>query len=246
MAAGPSSKALSGAMTGGTSMKRIFLQATIATLIATGLVGIYVFLFGSFGKTEAKILATTVTICYFSITSLACSAVFEKNRYPALSLPGLALGVLGLVCFIPSIWAEWFQTEAVGKAMGIVAVWSFSFAQACLLSFAPLRRRQAWVFHSAVATILALAAIISGILIFEPHDEDMIVRIVGVVAILDGCFSLCVPILHRLGGTPTTEKLPQVFQQIELVCPRCGQRGIYATGKITCPTCLLNIRVEIV
>lgn len=245
MAAGLSGKASSGAMTGGTSMKRIFLQATIATLIATGLIGIYVFLLGTFGKTEAKILGTTATICYFSITSLACSAVFEKSRYPALSLPGLALGVLGLVFFIPSIWFEWFQTEAVAKAMGVVAALSFSFAQACLLSLAPLPRRQAWVFYSAVATILALAAIISGVIIFEPHDEDMIVRVVGVVAILDGCFSLCVPILHRLGGTPTTEKLPQAFRQIELVCPRCGERGIYATGRITCPNCSLIIRVEI-
>jgi peptidoglycan/LPS O-acetylase OafA/YrhL len=93
-------------------MKRAFLQAIIATLVVTALVGIYIFLFGTFGKTEAKILGTTATICYFCTTSLACSAAFEKKRHPALSLPGLVLGVLGLVFFIPSIWAEWFEVEA--------------------------------------------------------------------------------------------------------------------------------------
>ena len=61
-----------------------------------------------------------------------------------------------------------------------------------------VQRRHAWVFFAAVALILALAAIISGIIIFEPHDEDFTVRVVGVVAILDGCFSLCVP-LSQLG-----------------------------------------------
>jgi len=245
MAAGLSNKVPMGSMMGGSSMKRIFLRAIIATLAATGLVGIYVFLFGTFGKTEAKILGTTVTICYFCTTSLACSAVFEKHRYLALSLPGVALGILGLIFFIPSIWAEWFKVLAVGKVMGIVAVLSFSLAQACLLSLAPLQRRHAWVFYSAVGAILALATIISGIIIFEPNDEDLIVRVVGVVAILDGCFSLCVPIVHRLGGKQLSVKTPQLFRQIELVCPGCGEQRIFATGKTKCPQCSLSFRIEV-
>jgi hypothetical protein len=120
--------------------------------------------------------------------------------------------------------------------MGVIGVPSFSLAQACLLSLVTLQRRHAWVFHAAVALILALAAIISGIIIFEPHDEEFTVRVVGVVAILDGCFSLCVPVLHRLGGKPVTEKSPQTYSQVELVCPRCGERGIYrlAQGRPHC------------
>lgn len=245
MAAGFPSNRPVGTMTSGTSVKRLFLQATIATLAVTALVGIYVFLFGTLGKTEAKILGSTVTICCFSMTSLACSAAFEKNRCPALSLPGIALGVLGLVLFIPSIWGEWFEVEAVGKAMGIVGLLAFSCAQASLLSLAPLPPRHAWVFYSAVAAILALAAIISAIIIFEPHDEDVIVRVVGVVAILDGCFSLCVPILHRLGGKQDAGKVPPKYRQIELVCPRCGERRTYATGKVSCPQCSLRFRIEV-
>ena len=232
-------------MTSGTSMKRVFLQAIIATLIVTALVGIYVFLFGTFGKTEAKILGTTLTICYFSTTSLACSAAFEKKRHPALSLPGLALGVLGLVFFIPSIWAEWFEIEAVGKAMGIIGVLSFSFAQACLLSLAPLQRRHAWVFYAAVALILALAAIISGIIIFEPHDEDWTCGLSALWRSSTAASPFACRYCTGWEGSEATEKTPQTYSQIELVCPRCGERGIYATGKITCPKCSLGFRVEI-
>ncbi len=36
-------------------IKRVFLHTVIATLVLAALVGIYVFLFGSFGRTEAKI-----------------------------------------------------------------------------------------------------------------------------------------------------------------------------------------------
>ncbi|MHB8866121.1 MAG: DinB/UmuC family translesion DNA polymerase [Pirellulaceae bacterium] len=124
--------------------------------------------------------------------------------------------------------------------------WLLDLTEACLLSLAPLQRRHAWIFHAGVTLILALAAIISGIITFEPHDKDLTVRVVGVVAILDGCFTLCVPILHRLGGKQITEKTPQVYSQIEQVCPRCGERGIYATGKIKCPECSLSFRVEII
>ena len=36
------------------SIKRVFLHTVIATLVLAALVGIYVFLFGSFRRTEAK------------------------------------------------------------------------------------------------------------------------------------------------------------------------------------------------
>jgi hypothetical protein len=157
----------------------------------------------------------------------------------------LALGIAGFVLFIPSIWAEWFEIEAIAKVMGIVGVLSFSFAQACLLSLAPLQRRQAWLFYAAVTFILALAAIISGLIVFEPHEEQWIVRIVGVVAILDACLSLCVPILHRLGGKQVTGESTEAYHEIELVCPRCGERGKYPTGDIKCLKCSLGIRVQI-
>jgi hypothetical protein len=94
-----------------------------------------------------------------------------------------------------------------------------------------------------VACILLLAVIISAMIVTEPHDEQWNVRFLGVVAILDACFSLCVPILHRLGAKEVTAT--EVYSHIELVCPRCGERGRYPLGKIHCPTCSLGIRVQV-
>jgi len=232
-------------MTHGMSLKRVLLQTVVGTLVLAALVGIYVFLFGDFGETEAKILGTTLTISAFSLTSLACAAAHEQRRHPLLSIPGLGLAVVWLLLYIPAIWAEWFDTEAVGKTMAIVGLFSFSLAQACLLSLATLQRHVAWVFYAAVTAILLLATIISGIIVFDPHDEEWIMRTVGVVAILDGCFSLCVPILHKLGGQHTVSQTAVVYQQIELVCPRCGDRGTSAVGEIACRKCSLTIRVQV-
>ena len=155
------------------------------------------------------------------------------------------MAVVGLLLYVPAIWAEWFDTEAVGKTMAIVGLFSFSFAQCCLLSLATLQRQVAWLFYAAVTAILLLAAIISGIIVFDPHDEEWLMRTVGVVAILDGCFSLCVPILHRLGSRQTVRQTAIAYQQIELVCPRCGKRGTYSVGEIVCRKCSLTIRVQV-
>jgi phage FluMu protein Com len=228
------------------SIKRTLLHAVIAALALSALCGIYVLLSGSLGKTESKILFTTLTISYFSMTSLACAAAYEQKRYLLLAVPGLVLGVMGLLFFVPSIWAEWFEIQTISKAMCIMGVLSFSFAQACFLSLATLQRHQVWVYYAAVVSILGLAAIISGIIVFEPLPrEDWIMRFVGAVGILDACFSLCVPILHRLGGKQTSETAHAEYEQIELVCPRCKEHGTYPIGTIKCRKCSLAILIQI-
>ncbi len=67
-------------------LKQTLLRTLIGALILSALIGIYAFLFGDFGETEVKILLTTLTISYFSVTSLACAAAFEKKNLPLTSV----------------------------------------------------------------------------------------------------------------------------------------------------------------
>lgn len=227
------------------SIKRVLLCMVVSGLVLASLVGIYVLLFGTFGKTEEKILLTTLGISYFSVTALACAAAYEKGRYGLLAIPGIALSVAGFALFLPSIWAEWLRSEPVDKTTIILAVLSFSFAHACLLSLVALERRVVWVYYVAVGAILALAAILSAMIV---HDQGgWMLRLAGAVAILDGCLTLCIPILHRLGGARAAPKMAETYQEIELVCPRCGQSGRYPIGTIKCRGCSLaiDIRIEV-
>ncbi len=226
------------------SIKRFLLYLVVGGLVLAALAGIYVLLFGTFGKTEEKILLTTLSISYFSVTSLACAAAFEKRRHGLIAIPGLALSIAGFALFLPSIWAEWLDSNPITKIIIILAVFSFSFAQACLLSLVTLKGRAVWVYYAAVGAILALAAIISMMIIYD--QEGWMLRIAGAVAILDGCLSLCIPILHRLSGNLAVPMIVETYQQIELVCPRCGQGDSYPIGLIKCRGCSLaiNIRIE--
>jgi ribosomal protein L37E len=229
------------------SVKRVLLSTVIATLVLAALAGIYILLFSHFGTTEVKILCTALAISFFGGTALLCAAAQEKKQYPFLAFlvfPGLALSAAGFLFFLPCIWADWFQIDAIGKAMAIVGVLSFSLAHCCLLSLATLERRLAGIFYAAVASILVLGAYICGMILVQ-RENEWGMRIFGVLIILDVFFSLCVPILHWRGGKQEMGKLTETYSQIDLVCPRCGERGTYPTGRIRCSQCSLSLQVTI-
>ena len=156
---------------------------------------------------------------------------------------GFSSALQDSVCYFPSVWAEWFDFEPISKITIILAIFSFSFAQACLLSLVSLERRTVWVFYAAVGAILALAALVSVMIVLD--KAGWLLRVAGSVAILDGCLSLCIPVLHRLGGKLETPTTTEAYRQIELVCPRCGERGTYPIGSISCRRCSLAIEVRI-
>ncbi len=62
------------------TLKQMILRMLIGALFLSALIGIYAFLFGDFCETEAKILLTTLSISYFSVTSLACATAFENKN----------------------------------------------------------------------------------------------------------------------------------------------------------------------
>jgi len=232
-------------MAGKWFLKQAFLRTLIVALVASALVGIYVFLVGDFGRTEVKILLTLLSVSYFNVTSLACAAVLEKAKGRVLAPVGLALGILGILVFIPAIWTERWDSEVLGKSMAVLAIFAFSFAQACLLVLAPIGKSVRWALLATIAVIFVLATFISGMIVFEAEDEWFF-RIAGILGILDGCGSLMIPVLYKLGGRPPSEiDGPGQLDHIELSCPRCGRRDTYAIGTIECGGCALRIAVEI-
>ena len=222
------------------SLRHVLLRTLIAALVLAAVTGIGVLLFGTFGKITGQILMTTLTISFFSLTSLACAAAYEKRGSLFLAIPGLAVAAAGFGLYVPSIWAEWFEHEPVGKTMAVLGIFSFTFAHACLLSLACLKREAIWVLYAAWAAIFALATLLSVMLVFD-LEKEWLVRLAGILGILDGSLSLCLPVLHLLGARQAVAKAGQ----IDLACPRCGQRGQYPLGRIACPRCALVLRVEI-
>lgn len=226
------------------SLKRAFLRMLVIALLSSAFVGSYTFLFGEIGETEAKILMTTLSISYFSVTSLACAVAFERRASTWLSVVGLVVSVIGFLIFMPGIWSEWWDSEAIAKSMVILSIFAFSFAQVCLLKLVPLQRSIRWIFFVTAIAIFALATLGSGMIIFE-EDDEWLLRFLGVLGILDGCGSLLVPVLFKLSCGVAMASDDGQFDHIELTCPRCGHWGRYPVGILRCTECTLEIRVEL-
>jgi peptidoglycan/LPS O-acetylase OafA/YrhL len=226
------------------SLKRSLLHCLIAALVLSAAFGIYVFLFGSFGATETRIILTTLAVAYYSLMSLACAVAWEKRRTRVLSLPGLVVCAVGFAFLLVCIWSIPHESERVAKATAILAVFSFSFAQASVLSLARLKPKLRWVSWIAVVSIFSLAILVSTMIVVSFHD-DWWLRAVGVLGIIDACASLSIPVLYKLGRLSPPAAARQPYQRIELVCPRCGHRGDYPLGRIQCAECALRMRVEV-
>lgn len=180
------------------SSKRIFLIATIASLGVSALIGIVVFLFGDFGDTEFKLLATTLSIGGYGLTGLCCSVIFERRRFTLLAASGMIVSVLGFLFTLAVIWrAIGFQES--WRTLLIFVILAVSVAHTCLLLL--IEAENALVNYSLWATVLVIGivSVMLIVLVFDaPEVDELYFRLLGVFAILDVLGTIVTPVLNRV------------------------------------------------
>ncbi len=229
-------------------LRRAFLRSLIGSLVLAGAMGIYAFLLGRWGETEARILLTTLSLSFCSVTALASAAAFARGRgFPlayGTSIAGVTVSIATFLLLMGAIWLD-ADNEPYVKTVAIAGILSFSLGQACLLGLVRLPRHLLWVFWLTLCAIAALAAVASGMIVFEA-DEEIFFRILGILGILDGCGTLTMPILARLHGASGKEQMGlEMGNEISLACPQCDGHGRYPLGDIVCVKCGLKLRVSV-
>ena len=203
------------------NLKKFFLYLLIFSIALSALMGIWAIVSGEFGELQGKILATTTTVVGTSILGLACGAFLESPR--SRNFPVFAVPVLGIIATVISaliiLWVIWgtsiWDNAEVLKIFFTSLIFAFSFAQLSLLSLAHLSKRFYWVLVTGYIVILSLASITSTIIIFQPDSTgDFILRLLGVLGVVDAAITVTIPILHRLSRaefvndeTTSTEKI---------------------------------------
>lgn len=228
-------------------LHRAFLFTLIGSLVLAAAMGSFALLADpGFSRTTGRVIASTLTVTLFSLTSMGCAIAWERGHWRPAAGVGFGVSALSFLIYVVGIWLDlpWGWEDAVFKTMALGGIWSIYCALTCLLTLARLKRSWSWTRYATQGIAAILAVSLSAMIIFE-WDDEVYVRSLGVQAILTGCGTICVPILHRLSATPKTDQLITATLALTITCPRCARSQQVTAGRSTCGKCGLKFRIEI-
>ena len=180
--------------------KRRLLVAALVSLTATAALAIATLLFGDFGETEGRILATTFSISLLSVVTLPGALLLEDRVARPLAVASLGAAVAAFVVALALIWGA-DDSETLWRVFGTATAITVALAQVAAMT----RRRRgdddstvALVFVAATATI-AIVAAMAVFAIWNEPDSEWYYRILAALAVLDVFLVLVQSLLRRLG-----------------------------------------------
>jgi len=231
-------------------LQRTFLLGVVASLGAAALAAIWVFTLSSMGSIGGQILASTLSVGLFSLTSLGSAVVLDRRQWRPIMGAGIVISALGLLLYLYAIWLS--QGPVAGpwlwKSMGVAAVLAVGLPHMGLISLAPPSTASLRWSRLLTLTLIPLLAalIISGIL-YEPSYPTALTwaRAIGVLSVVVVFGSLAVPILVRVHGIDRAAGVESTTLNLSLICPRCFHQQTLPTGSSRCEKCRLKFRIDI-
>jgi hypothetical protein len=222
-------------------LKKLAIGMVIASVAISGSLGIFALLARSWGKTQERIVLTTVVITVTCLLLLCSAAMREKREAKVLPAAGTLLALAGMVMMLGSIW-HLFRGQAFEKAMGVVMTFSAVTALLCLLSLANLAKGFRWALWISFLAWYGLASKLS-LMIIADNGSDLDMRIAGVLSIVGGCLTILIPIFHRICSA--AEEAAREAASGRIHCPCCGARMDHGAGVQQCPACGRSFTLEI-
>lgn len=189
---------------------RIFLGAVVSSLAAGAALAIGILLFGDFGDTEGRILATTALTAAYALVALPAGILFDQARLSWLAWIVLALSAAGLALSVGSVWSD-DPPDELSKTLLSVTVLALAATQtAALASRRRVRDPRAvrGLFAASAPLALVLAALAAAAAWAEIENERYF-RIVGALTVLDVLVVALQPVLAlaRPAGRPHALRL---------------------------------------
>ena len=176
----------------------------ICSLLASGLVGIAVFIFADFNPREMKILFSTLDVGACSLAGLCCATVFDtRYRWFSIFSIGIVLITLGLLLY--TIW-WWERLHDFNLVLTFVILSATCSHIALTLLTQNPTRLVSWVLGFTVLFITLLGLMLV-VLVWYDDISETFYRLLGVVCILDVLGTIISPILSR------TQRLADVMEE---------------------------------
>jgi hypothetical protein len=233
-------------------LRTIFLWSLIISLSLAAAIGVVAILMPGFGRTQERILVTSLIVGGFSLPALSCSIVLGRRRFVALMWVGIASAFAAAALWaVVTWWDAW--------------IWSNNWDELVIKSAITFTMATVWIMHCGLfrllrldrpahrpvrAATVALVAVLGALLLYvfwwEDYDEWS-GRTAGVLAILSTCGTIVTPILALLELIARRAGRESIPSRVKLAvrCPRCGAEQVLAAGSASCAGCGLRILIDI-
>jgi hypothetical protein len=176
--------------------RRPLLLAAAALLVASGLLAVGILLFGGFGETEGRVLATTALLAGFAVLAIPSTPLLERGSRRSLPLALLAACVVGAATGVAAIWGDsetLWQVTATSAVLGGLAAQTGGLVLRRRATDPPVVRRLLWA-----ATLLGAA--VAGMviaLVWSDGGGPGFARALAALIVLDAVAVALAPLLAR-------------------------------------------------
>jgi hypothetical protein len=187
--------------------KRLFALVLVVALSASALIAIAILAFGEFDETQARILATTGLIGFYSLLSLPGGVLLDQGRTVSLAWTVIVLAVFSFVLAMNLTWGD-VGDETMWKLAGSATAFTGAFSQTAT---ATARRRETdttgvrMLYLLSIWAVFLLAVLIVAA-IWESIEDEGYYRFLGAVAVGNLLLVLLQPVARRLTGAPAAPR----------------------------------------
>lgn len=184
------------------------LLVVAVLLVVAAALAIGIVLFGDFGSTEGRILATTALLAAYGLAALPAAILRDRRRAEWLAAVVVVLAVAAAAATIATLWAHG-TSDDMGKAVGTLNAWLVVSVQLAALT---LRRRErdprtvGLLFVSSSVVVVVLASMLAALLWAE-IDSDGYGRAFGALLVFNVLLVALQPILARARPRGTSHRL---------------------------------------
>ncbi len=232
------------------TLKRFFLWSLIISFALAAVLGVAAVILPSWGRRE-EILITTVIFGGFSLVCLACAQSIEKRVLRALMWAGIASSAGAFLIWMLILWGVFsiwgYVDETLIKSGATLTFFGvFAAHVAVLMTINAESGRVRATRTAAVACSALFTLILTGGMWAEEFDG--LWQVLAVLGIVGGCCTLIAPIMAKVESIKRRESAEPMLRdkvEIDLSCPRCGERQMVRAGESRCRACKLKFTIEV-
>lgn len=192
----------------GGSVRRVFLFSLLACFIVGAATAILALLSANFEGTQLKILLSTLSLGFYSITGLCCALLADKTRFQIVGGIGIAISVAGALFAVLTNWEFITGWEVLIQGRFAFFIIAFAFAHSSLLLLIKTTNKMVRTCRIATLSVILLLALLLLATTFNPISLENSWQIIGVLGVLVALGTIATPIMHMASQGKNAESQP--------------------------------------